>query len=260
MRRVADQRQPGRDQAADALAREREDPALALDPHRAEQRARLALDLRGERGVVERGAPLRLRLAHRPDQARAIRRAGRRGQGHQRERPLAGVKLGREIVVRARVGEHDRQRALWVAAHADRNPGGAPRRRSAPVRADDERGGEDASVGERDRGALGREIEPGDVGRDANEIGMSGGRRFERVGERRVLDVPAEDVAADLARAERDRRRREQRAGVVDDPQAPHRRGARRDRRPDAELVEEIDRRAEQRDRPSLAEPLARAG
>jgi hypothetical protein len=89
---------------------------------------------------------------------------------------------------------------------------------------------------------------------------MRGGGRFECVGERRILDVRAECIAADLARAERDRRRREQRAGVVDDPQAPHRRGAPLDGRPDGELVEEIDRRAEQRDRPSLAEPLARAG
>ena len=190
-----------------------------------------------------------------------MRRAGRRGQGHQRERPLAGVEFGRDVVVRARVGEHDRQRALRIAAHANRNPGGAPRRRSAPVRADDQRGGEDAAVGERRpwraraRNRTRRRWPRRERDRVERPPPLRARRRAPR--SRRSSRTTSRPISRG---AEFDRRRREQRAGVVDDPQAAHRRGARRDGRPDAELVEKIDRRAEQRDRPSLAEPLGRAG
>ncbi len=112
------------------------------------QRTRLFLDLAGERLVVERGAPRRLGMRHDPDQTGAQARAWRGGQGNEGERPLPGVKLGRIIVVRARMGEQDGQRALGIKMRSRVDAGGLARARAASVRADDEPRRETPSVGE----------------------------------------------------------------------------------------------------------------
>ena len=157
------------------------------------------------------------------------------------------------------VGQERGQRALRIAVDADGKAGGAARGGSAPVRADHQGGGDDAPVFELRRRPFSGEV----VGRDGGLDPLDARRPLraarEHFGHAVVLDVPAERLEADLRAMELDRARREQRARVVDDPQAAHRRRAGLDRRPKAERIEIGDGPVEHRDGAAARRPLVPA-
>ena len=93
-----------------------------------------------------------------------MRRVCRRRQRHERERPLAGVELGRDIVVRPGVPQRHRERGLAELMRRGVDPRRLAGRRRAPVGADDERRRQRAPVGERQPRGVGAEIEAGDLG------------------------------------------------------------------------------------------------
>ena len=256
---VADQREPRRGQLRHGLADHREHAAPAFEPHRPEDRARLALDLAHERGVVDRLAAARLPVRHHPDEARPVGRLGARRQRHQRERSLAGVELGGKVAVRQAVRQQRRQRALRVAVRPHGQPGGATRGRGAPVRADDERRGDAPPVAEPHARNLAREVVGRHGRRRSLDARCAGGARGDGVGHAVVLDVPAESLEADFRAQELDRPRRKEGAGVVDHAQRAHRRRLGLDRGPEAERIEIGDRSIEHGDRAPSRESLVGA-
>ena len=101
------------------------------------------------------------------------------------------------------------------------------------------------------------------VGDDGGLDALDARRPFramgERVGHAVVFYVPAEGLEVDLRAMKLDRPRREQRAGVVDDPQSAHRRGVRFDRRPQPERIEIGDGPVEHRNGAAPRRALVRA-
>ena len=114
---------------ADALARHRKQSARALDAHGAEHASAPDARSRGQRRIVERGAPRRLasRTSPRPGWSDGARPARR--QGDEGERALAGVELGRDVVVGARVARGRPSARSADSAEPRLDPGGAARRR-----------------------------------------------------------------------------------------------------------------------------------
>jgi hypothetical protein len=160
---------------------------------------------------------------------------------------VGGVKLGRGVAVRVAVAERERERGLVIGTVLDRDAGGLAAQRVAAVGADDEAPPHGDTADERQRGAS---FIRDDGLRLAVHIGQARGRRHrlpQRVGEMRVLDVPAEGVAADFGGVEPHLRRAPQPAGIVDDAQAAQRRGMGAAALPDAECVERRDRGADER-------------
>ena len=133
MRGFADEREAIGKVALDRKAAHRHETARAVDAHLAEDRLRLALDRRRELLVVELHQALGMVAVGHPDEARAPAR-----HRHERERPGAGVELGRGVAVVALVREMGRERRLRVAPGAGRDAGGLAQARVAPVRRDDE--------------------------------------------------------------------------------------------------------------------------
>ena len=149
--------------------------------------------------------------------------------------------------MRARVAQEDRQRALPIAADARRDPGGAPRRRSRPSAPTIRRRGEGAPVGEPSVARSAAKSKSATSRRDAREI-VPGGAAASSASASAAFSTFQPKASQPISRgAEFDRRRREQRAGVVDDrkPRSGAARGATAGQTPSS--VEKVDRAAEQR-------------
>jgi hypothetical protein len=121
------------DVAVDREPAHRHETARAVHVHLAEDRLRLTLDRNAKLDLVERHQALGMMAVGHPDEARAPAR-----HRHERERPGAGVELGRGVAVVALVREMGRERRLRIAPGAGRDAGGLAQARVAPVRRDDE--------------------------------------------------------------------------------------------------------------------------
>src|SRR5581483_4696863 len=98
---------------------ERKQATARFDGQFAEYRVRGLFNGGRKRCVVERSKRVRRAGIEHPDKTRAVA-----GQGNERERPVRGVEFGRCIVMRARMGEAQRQRDLRIAALVERYAGG----------------------------------------------------------------------------------------------------------------------------------------
>src|SRR5215831_5304699 len=116
----ADQGDAAVREAARSLDRERKGATAGLDPDLAEDRMRAQFDLLVERGRVESAEPLGLLGRDDAHQARPQAR-----QRHQRERPVFGMELGRDVVVRPRMRDIEGQRGLRIAVLCGVDPGGS---------------------------------------------------------------------------------------------------------------------------------------
>ena len=211
MRRLADQRDTVAGEAARRLDRERKQPAPWLDLHFSEKRMRAPFDLDGKLFVVHREQLGGARRVEHADEARAPP-----GQRDEREWSAFGVKLGRRVFVRPRVGEIERQRASAdrrgdrCRCRPRRGTANAARRRRPTSRA---RTVLSASSMVTPAGSLATAR----AGRgDARNIQLRC-TLLQRRDEMTVLDIVAEGVEADLGGGEHHLRRAHQPPGVVDD-------------------------------------------
>ena len=100
VRGVADEREPFGYDLGDDLTHHRKKASRPVEPHRAEHRSRLLLDLALERSLIQVRAATGLVVAHHPNEARAVRFSLLCGQRRQGERSGAGMEFGRGVTVR----------------------------------------------------------------------------------------------------------------------------------------------------------------
>ena len=212
-----------------------------LDVHLAENRIGAPLDLGIERGAGERAKALGFVGGDDADEARP-----RAGQGNQSERPVGGVEFGRNVVVRARMGEREGEGGLRIGAAVQRNAGGGAADRVAPVGPDGEpaiercavrESGGDAGIVDADRLRGGCRV---GEGRHRGDAVPQGGDQMS------VLDIPGERFEPDLGRVKAHLGCAPQPAGVVHDAHHPQRRRMGAAARPYAERFERLNGRRHQ--------------
>ena len=161
-----------------------------------------------------------------PDEAGAIGRALAPAQRHEGEGARALVEFGRNLVMRLFVRQQHGQRHLRIGPGVDGDARDLPRLRIAALARDDElsprssrrrRAAPRAPEKFRSKWSI-RSSMRRDVGIFARRLRQFGDQRI-------ILDILAEGVEVDFARAEFLRRSREDRAGVVDHADAFHRGG-----------------------------------
>ena len=159
----------------------------------------------------------------------------------------------------ALVREDRRQRRLRIGPGTRADIGARTDAGIAAVRRDRESGPDGVAVRQGQASRVAAALEGDGCVRQERQARLTGGRGGEARHEPTVLDVPAEGVEADLAGRERDRRRAEQAAGVVDDAHDGERRGVGRESRPDAERLQEAHGPVEKRDGAAVVARLGTA-
>ena len=172
VRRLADEGEMLRPVAVDRQSAHGHEPARSVDAHGSQMRLRLPLDGERQCRVIELRQPFRLALARHPDEARAAA-----GQGHQGERTVAGMELGRGFPVLPVMGQDGRDRGLRVGPGPGFDPGDLAQLGIAPVAGDHEARFERRAVGKGQGRARPVGLEAGREGRHEGQV-RAGPRRL----------------------------------------------------------------------------------
>ena len=181
-----------------------------------------------------------------------MRRVGQGRHRHEGERAAARVEFGRERAVGPPMPQQRGQRNLRIGPFASLDAGGFSRGRGMAVGRDDEARVDRRAVIERGADVIGREIVGRDHGVASREIGGPVRDCGERMDEIVVRNILAEGVEADIGGLEDRRRRREDRARVVDDAERADRGGTAGQCVGKTERVEREQRSFEQRNRAAV--------